>query len=98
MNFGNFLDRSGFALFFNAIFSRHIWHLYFPASPPPIEFIRGSGAPLQGRTSPTRCRHGRGPGRDAIPETRTMFDLLFVALTVGFFAASVAYVHACDRL
>lgn len=31
-------------------------------------------------------------------ETRTMPDLLFVALTVGFFAASVAYVHACDRL
>ncbi|MFS2012108.1 hypothetical protein ACCD06_19885 [Azospirillum sp. CT11-132] len=32
------------------------------------------------------------------PETRTMLDLLFVALTVGFFAAAVAYVHACDRL
>jgi len=27
-----------------------------------------------------------------------MLDLLFLALTVGFFAASVAYVHACDRL
>ncbi|WP_275451547.1 hypothetical protein [Azospirillum lipoferum] len=27
-----------------------------------------------------------------------MLDLLFLALTVGFFAAAVAYVHACDRL
>ncbi|WP_395457007.1 hypothetical protein ACHMW5_16625 [Azospirillum melinis] len=35
---------------------------------------------------------------DAIPETPTMLDLLFLALTVGFFAAAVAYVHACDRL
>ncbi|MFS2011928.1 hypothetical protein ACCD06_18905 [Azospirillum sp. CT11-132] len=34
----------------------------------------------------------------ATPETRTMLDILFLALTVGFFAASVAYVHACDRL
>ncbi|CAO3409154.1 hypothetical protein [Azospirillum largimobile] len=27
-----------------------------------------------------------------------MLDLLFLALTAGFFAAAVAYVHACDRL
>nr|WP_255636431.1 hypothetical protein [Azospirillum sp. 412522] len=39
-----------------------------------------------------------GARGSAIPETRTMLDLLFLALTVGFFAASVAYVHACDRL
>lgn len=42
-------------------------------------------------------RHHDGEG-DAIPETPTMLDLLFLALTVGFFAAAVAYVHACDRL
>jgi len=29
---------------------------------------------------------------------RTMLDILFLAVTVGFFAASIAYVHACDRL
>ncbi|WP_282183526.1 hypothetical protein [Azospirillum sp. TSO5] len=39
-----------------------------------------------------------GTRRDAIPESPTMLDLLFLVLTVGFFAASVAYVHACDRL
>ena len=37
-------------------------------------------------------RRVRNPGDD------TMLDILFLALTVGFFAASVAYVHACDRL
>ena len=42
-------------------------------------------------------RHRDGEG-DAIPETPTMLDLLFLALTVGFFAAAVAYVHTCDRL
>ncbi|WP_282189324.1 hypothetical protein [Azospirillum endophyticum] len=39
-----------------------------------------------------------GARGSAIPETRTMLDILFLALTVGFFAAAVAYVHACDRL
>jgi hypothetical protein len=27
-----------------------------------------------------------------------MIDLLFVATTLGFFAVSIAYVFACDRL
>jgi len=27
-----------------------------------------------------------------------MLDILVLALTVGFFAGAVAYVHACDRL
>jgi len=27
-----------------------------------------------------------------------MTDLIFVAVTLGFFALSVAYVHACDRI
>lgn len=35
-----------------------------------------------------------GPG---ILET-TMLDLIFVAAIVGFFALSIAYVYACDRL
>jgi hypothetical protein len=35
---------------------------------------------------------------DDWPEEVPMLDLLFVALTVGFFALSWAYVRACDRV
>ncbi|WP_211102906.1 hypothetical protein, partial [Azospirillum sp. B21] len=98
--FGNFLDRGEFPLYFNAIFQRHIRLLYFRAPPPPIESIRGSGSSLQGRTRrPPASRQTGGPA--LFPFDRSldpMLDLLFLALTAGFFAAAVAYVHACDRL
>lgn len=29
---------------------------------------------------------------------RTMSDLLFIAITVGFFALSLAYIEGCRRL
>jgi hypothetical protein len=29
---------------------------------------------------------------------RSMLDLVFIACTLAFFAASVAYTHACERL
>jgi hypothetical protein len=32
------------------------------------------------------------------PRRLEMADFVFVALTVGFFAVSVAYVWACDRV
>ncbi|MBP2228721.1 hypothetical protein J2847_002012 [Azospirillum agricola] len=50
---------------------------------------------------------GAGPACLAIPRAtawerayrrRTMLDILVLALTAGFFAGSIAYVHACDRL
>jgi hypothetical protein len=32
------------------------------------------------------------------PKDLTMFDLIFVAIGVGFFALSCLYLFACDRL
>ncbi len=40
----------------------------------------------------------RGTGR-ALPADRgDAMDLIFVAMTVAFFAVSLAYVNGCDRL
>lgn len=43
----------------------------------------------------------RRPVRGGV-ETRhwetSMLDILVLAITVGFFAGAIAYVHACDRL
>jgi hypothetical protein len=44
---------------------------------------------------------GRGPqcpGQIAPFEESSMLDVLMVALALGFFAASVGYAYACDRL
>jgi len=44
---------------------------------------------------------GRGPKCRTKPapfEERFMLDVLMVALALGFFAASVGYAYACDRL
>jgi hypothetical protein len=39
------------------------------------------------------------PGTEAHPfEEYSMLDVLMVALTVVFFAVSVGYAYACDRL
>jgi hypothetical protein len=32
------------------------------------------------------------------PGDRVMTDLFFLAVTVGFFALAIAYVHGCERL
>ncbi len=37
-------------------------------------------------------------GRGRFNWETTMLDLLVLAITVGFFAGAIAYVHACDRL
>jgi hypothetical protein len=42
-------------------------------------------------------RHGPWPGAFT-PGDRIMLDLLFCVATVSFFAVSLAYVSACDRL
>lgn len=39
-----------------------------------------------------------GQGAAQLRRPEPMLDLLFLAVTIGFFAATVAYVHACDRL
>jgi len=44
---------------------------------------------------PTLSGNGRTLHRS--PET-SMLDLVLVAIGVGFFAASILYVSACDRL
>ncbi len=40
----------------------------------------------------------RRPARSIAYEGADMLDVLFVAVTVAFFAASLAYVTGCDRL
>ena len=47
----------------------------------------------ESRTDATRCeRHGMCLG------DRVMMDIVFIVVTVGFFVAAIAYVHACERL
>jgi hypothetical protein len=52
-------------------------------------------------------RSGRGPGTRSNPaaaagrgqtEFSIMLDIVMVAIALGFFALSVAYVFACDEL
>lgn len=31
-------------------------------------------------------------------QERTMADLIYVLMAIGFFAAAIAYVHGCERL
>jgi hypothetical protein len=38
------------------------------------------------------------PGPNRAFEESSMLDVLMVALALGFFAASVGYAYACDRL
>jgi hypothetical protein len=60
----------------------------------PVEPIIGGWA-YHGSTRAT----GRGPKcPDQIFEESSMLDVLMVALALGFFAASVGYAYACDRL
>jgi hypothetical protein len=41
----------------------------------------------------------RAPGNDFIARSTTkMLDILMIVLGLGFFAVSIAYVYACDRL
>jgi hypothetical protein len=37
-------------------------------------------------------------GVETRPWETSMLDILVLAITVGFFAGAIAYVHACDRL
>jgi hypothetical protein len=43
---------------------------------------------------------GSAPRPDGIGDavSRVMLDLVFVAVTIGFFVLGVAYTRACDRL
>jgi len=47
-----------------------------------------------------RLHYGRGMMTEAIPFARSMqmIDLIMVGLGLAFFAVSVAYTFACDRL
>jgi hypothetical protein len=33
-----------------------------------------------------------------VPSDRVMMDIVFIAATIGFFVAAIAYVNACARL
>jgi hypothetical protein len=44
------------------------------------------------------CDRPRPTMPDHIFEESSMLDVLMVALALGFFAASVGYAYACDRL
>jgi len=47
-----------------------------------------------------RLRYHVGPNLSEanLPEDASMLDVLMVALALGFFALSVGYAYACDRL
>lgn len=34
----------------------------------------------------------------AVGEHQTMADFIYLAITVGFFAVSIAYTHGCEKL
>jgi hypothetical protein len=50
---------------------------------------------LSGIRADDRPRHHLGP---YLFEDSSMLDVLMVALALGFFALSVGYAYACDRL
>ncbi len=59
------------------------------------------------RAQPDRAGHSRAGIRSTLTRARfqpgappeaTMLDIIALAITAAFFAASIAYVHACDRL
>ena len=72
-----------------------------------------SNRPIFLTSTARRVQHGPEhghPGRDLVvwPQTgtvvrarvgvMTMQDLIFVAITIAFFALSLGYVHFCDRV
>jgi len=52
----------------------------------------GSGRQVRGPIHFPRCLH---PGNS---EGMTMTDLIFIAITIGFFVAAIAYTHGCEKL
>ncbi|CAO3381355.1 hypothetical protein [Azospirillum argentinense] len=58
------------------------------------------------RAQPDRAGHSRAGIRSTLTRARlsgrapeaTMLDIIALAITAAFFAAAIAYVHACDRL
>jgi hypothetical protein len=50
---------------------------------------RQTGVPLKG----VRCR-----AASALQRSTAMLDLIMLAIGLGFFALSIGYVYACDRL
>jgi hypothetical protein len=64
-----------------------------------LENIRGSGLALDpsGTPSPREQHAAAGIGARSQGDIR-MLDLILIALGLGFFGASIAYVYACDRL
>jgi hypothetical protein len=54
----------------------------------------GDGEALGGKSQPRRVV--RRPGGD--DSEAKMLDLIFVALTIAFFALALAYVRGCEKL
>jgi hypothetical protein len=59
--------------------------------------------PQSAGSSAVVVQRRRGVGADealasAMHRERRMYDLVFVVVTIGFFALGVAYTRGCDRL
>lgn len=57
--------------------------------------IRRAGR--KGRPGAPRISRRKGLA-PAMHRKRSMFDLVFIAVTIGFFALGVAYTRGCDHL
>ncbi|QCO05103.1 hypothetical protein D3867_24215 (plasmid) [Azospirillum argentinense] len=77
-----------------------IYASYIPRPSPPPSNLYAL------RAQPDRAGHSRAGIRFTLTRARlsgrapeaTMLDIIALAITAAFFAASIAYVHACDRL
>jgi hypothetical protein len=63
---------------------------------------QGDACDLQARSAGRPPSRGQGPARKLLwtpePEGFCMADGIFVAVTVAFFALSIAYVYGCERV
>ncbi|WP_211111639.1 hypothetical protein, partial [Azospirillum brasilense] len=77
-----------------------IYASYISRPPPPPSNLYAL------RAQPDRAGHSRAGIRSTLTRARrsgrapeaTMLDIIALAITAAFFAASIAYVHAGDRL
>jgi hypothetical protein len=70
---------------------------------PVLHIARGSTGRLASCSTSRKCTDKGLAGRRCFAGTAValgprMLDLIFVAVTVGFFALSIAYTRGCDRL
>ncbi|TWA73004.1 hypothetical protein FBZ82_102606 [Azospirillum brasilense] len=77
-----------------------VYALYILRPPPPPSNLYAL------RAQRDRAGHSRAGIRSTLTRARlsgrapeaTMLDIIALAITAAFFAAAIAYVHACDRL